>query len=95
MSFLSDLPVVEIDDAVSDLAEPLIAEVPLPKKAGADAAHIAAAACHGLDFLLTWNCAHIANAQLRPQIESICRARGYQPPVLCTPDELMGDSEDD
>jgi len=53
--------------------------------------HIAAAAFHGLEFLLTWNCTHIANAELRPRIERVCLEQRYPAPVLCTPDELMGE----
>jgi hypothetical protein len=40
--------------------------------------------------LLTWNSTHIANAEIRPKVERACRDNGYEPPVLCTPDELMG-----
>lgn len=49
------------------------------------------ATVHGIDCLLTWNAAHRANAELRPRVERFCRSRGYEPPVVCTPDELMGD----
>ena len=49
------------------------------------------ATVHGVDYLLTWNCKHIANAQQRPRIEAACRALGYRPPVICTPEELLGD----
>jgi hypothetical protein len=57
--------------------------------AEADALHIALAADNGVDFLLTWNCKHIANAKTRGMIERCLRSRGYDPPVLCTPEELM------
>jgi hypothetical protein len=53
---------------------------------------MAVAACHGVDVVLTWNVAHIANAILRRRVEDICRAAGYEAPILCTPDELMEDS---
>jgi hypothetical protein len=91
IDLLKDVPLVEITGEVADLAAALIARVPLPRSAGADAAHIAAAAWHGLDFLMTWNCAHIANAALRPRIERVCREQNCPVPVLCTPDELMGE----
>ena len=84
-----------IDPQVEELAEALIDGVGLPARAGADAIHIAAAVRHEADFLLTWNCAHIANALLRPRIERISREHGYRVPVLCTPDELMGELEND
>ena len=63
-------------------------EVPFPPQAAADAIHIATAAVHGMQYLLTWNCTHIANATLRPQIEAVCRAAGCEPPLICTPQEL-------
>jgi len=66
----------------------LLRDVPLPPKAASDALHIATAAVHGMEYLLTWNCTHIANVTFRPQIEAVCRAAGYEPPLICTPEEL-------
>lgn len=51
--------------------------------------HIAVAAVNGMDYLLTWNCTHIANAALRPRIEEVCFQQGFEPPIICTPQELM------
>ncbi len=93
-AILETLPLLDITDEVTSLAAALVRGVPLPPRAGADALHIAVAACHGMDFLLTWNCAHIANAELRPLVERVCRERGYVAPVLCTPDEFMGGMDD-
>ena len=62
---------------------------PLPEKAAIDALHIGVAAVHGMDYLLTWNCTHIANASTRGQIEAVCRDNGLAPPIICTPIELM------
>ena len=90
----SGIPLLDITPEVADLAAALIQRVPLPITAGADAAHIAAAACHGIEFLLTWNSTHIANAELRPRVERVCRESGYPAPVLCTPDELMGGEDE-
>jgi hypothetical protein len=64
----------------------------LPAQAAVDALHIAIAACNGTEYLLTWNSAHIANAEYRSRVERVCRRQGYEPPVLCTPDELMGEA---
>jgi len=61
------------------------------RKAATDAAHIAIAAVHGMDFLLTWNCVHIANAAIAKALGSICREHAYECPVICTPEELMGE----
>lgn len=63
----------------------------MPKKAAVDAVHIAIAAVHGMDYLLTWNCRHIANAAMRNKIGSVIRSSGYEVPVLCTPEELIED----
>jgi hypothetical protein len=93
-ALVADLPLLDLSPAVAELAAALIERVPLPPRAGADAAHIAVAACHGMDFLLTWNSAHIANAELRPKVERVCRQLGYPAPVLCTPDELMGETDE-
>ena len=60
----------------------------LPKKAAVDAFHIAIAAAHRVEFLLTWNCKHLANAVMRSTIEEVCRAMGLPPPIICTPEEL-------
>jgi len=56
-----------------------------------DALHVAAAAVQGIDYLLTWNCKHIANAATRGIIEETCRGAGYEPPTICTPEELTED----
>ena len=61
----------------------------LPVKARLDAAHVAVAAVNGMDFLLTWNLRHLANAALRGKIEQTCREAGFVPPIICTPEELM------
>jgi hypothetical protein len=78
-----------LTDRAEALAGKLLLGAALPQKAKADALHIAIAAVNGMDYLLTWNCTHIANAIMRPKIESICRIAGYEPPVICTPPELV------
>ena len=77
------------------LASELVRGVPLPAKAAIDALHIAIAVVNKIDFLLTWNCTHIANATLRVAIDSICRSHEYQPTIICTPLELMGETTHD
>jgi predicted nucleic acid-binding protein len=88
LAALTGLPILDQPPEVAALAEGLIRDVPLPPRAEADAVHIATAAVHGIQYLLTWNCTHIANATLRPRIEQACRAAGYEPPLICTPQEL-------
>ncbi len=87
---LQDLPRLDVTDDVTSVAEALVSEGVLPREAADDAVHLAAAAVHGTDFLLTWNCRHLANAELTEPAGTLLRAKGYKPPVVCTPEELMG-----
>src|ERR1043165_7945941 len=87
--FLQNLPVLQSTEKVDSLAKALAKGVNLPNKAVVDAYHISAAAANGVEYLMTWNCTHIANAALRHRIDRICRDAGYEPPVICTPQELM------
>jgi predicted nucleic acid-binding protein len=89
LAALVGIPELNITDEVDQLAQILMEKVPLPEKAQLDALHIAVATVHGIDYLLTWNCTHINNAELRPKIEAICRLQGYEPPIICTPQELL------
>lgn len=88
LAALEGIPLLEQKVEAAELADALLRDVPLPARAAADALHIATAAVHGMRYLLTWNCTHIANAALRPRIEVVCRAAGFEPPLICTPEEL-------
>ena len=90
LKVLNTIEMLDITEEAGFLATALIERGSLPTKASADALHIAIAAVHNVDYLLTWNCKHIANAEMRPVIESVCRNMGFIPPILCTPEELMG-----
>jgi predicted nucleic acid-binding protein len=94
LDFVADLPSLDVTTEAAELAATLIERVPLPTQAAADAVHMAVAAYHGVDFLMTWNVAHIANATLRRRVEDVCRDLGYGAPILCTPDELMEDANE-
>ena len=89
LAVLEDIPLLEITENAFDLADKLIKHVPLGPKAEVDALHVAIAVVNGIDYLLTWNCKHLANALLRNKIETVSRNFGYEPPVICTPEELM------
>jgi hypothetical protein len=91
LEILRDFPLLALNQAVQDLAARFLARSSLPPKAKVDAIHIAAATIHGMDYLLTWNCKHIANAQIQGKLAEISLDFGYVLPVLCTPNELMGD----
>ena len=81
--------VLEFDAAAERLARAILNSRLLPAKAAVDAAHIAVAAVHGVDFLLTWNCRHIANAAIVDRVRAVIADAGHVPPVICTPLELM------
>ena len=87
--FLENIPLLEVSDAAVTLAQALVTNVPLPPKAVIDAYHISVAAVHGVEFLVTWNCKHIANPALQKRIASVCRELGCEPPVICTPQEIL------
>jgi predicted nucleic acid-binding protein len=89
LAILKGIPILEVSKEASDFAARLIKKVPLPAKAAVDGLHIALAVVHNMEYLLTWNCAHIANAELRNRIEAVCEARGHKAPIICTPEELL------
>jgi len=91
LELLKPFPLLALTDEVLLLARALIEHGPIPPKAARDAAHIAVAAVHGVHFLVTWNCAHIANAEIIEKLEAVCRLHAVQCPVICTPEELMGE----
>ncbi len=91
LEILRDFPLLALNQAVQGLAAQFLARSSMPPKAKVDAVHIAAATVHSMDYLLTWNCKHIANAQIQGKLAEISLDFGYVLPILCTPNELMGD----
>jgi predicted nucleic acid-binding protein len=94
LNVIQSLPLSDATLETDLLAAALIAAKAIPETEPRDAFHISIAATNGLKYLLTWNFKHIANATLRKRIESVCRNAGYEPPTICTPDELMGLTDD-
>ncbi|MCC6126972.1 MAG: type II toxin-antitoxin system VapC family toxin [Pirellulales bacterium] len=90
MRIVQDIPLLAIDSQIVVLAKELLFQGPFPERAEDDAIHVATATVHGIDYLLTWNCKHIANAEFIRDSEIICQSKGYKLPVICTPAELMG-----
>ena len=89
LDFLRHVALLDVTPAARTLGAKLIAETRIPRKAEIDALHIAIAATSGMSYLLSWNCAHIANAATLPRVYDVCRENGYEPPFVCTPQELM------
>jgi len=90
LNLLESLPLLDITQEAEDLAVHLLRRRLLPTKAADDALHLAIAAVHGTDYLLTWNCRHLANAELAEPIAETILQCGHRAPVVCTPEALMG-----
>jgi predicted nucleic acid-binding protein len=90
LAAVQGFPLLEVTEAVQNLAVQFMTRSNLPPKASDDAIHIALATVNRLDYLLTWNCKHIANAQIQKKLIEICSDFGYSLPIICTPYELMG-----
>jgi len=93
LEVLAGFPVLEATPPIERLAEMYMTQLALPGKAIRDAAHLAFACGYELDYLVTWNCAHIANAELQRRLMALNTASGLQTPIICTPEELMGVEE--
>jgi hypothetical protein len=91
LAALRGVPSLETNDTVKALAAAVAKAAAMPKKATEDALHIALATVHGMDYLLTWNCRHMANAEIRNAVAAVAYDHGYGVPVICTPEELTGE----
>ena len=92
MSVLSGLPVLVITNDMRKLAACLLEMTAVPPKSYEDAVHIAVATVNRMDYLLTWNCRHIANASTMPKIIATCEALNLKCPIICTPEQMKGGS---
>jgi hypothetical protein len=95
LEVLAEIPELPITDEARFLARQLIEHTPLPEKASVDALHVVTETVNGMDYLLTWNCRHIANATLRNAMADVCREAGYEMPIICTPLELIQEHDHD
>jgi hypothetical protein len=91
LAIVTSVPALEVSADAQDLAKAIMAVGILPPKAFPDAGHVAVSAVHAVDYLLTWNCKHLANAQISRRIAVVCEQLGRKMPIVCTPEELMGD----
>lgn len=88
---LAGIPEIKLPPEALSLGRRLVQGGPLPANAKVDALHIAAAVSAGVDYLMTWNFKHLANAVLKRKVEKFCLASGYEPCIICTPEELLED----
>jgi len=91
IEIIAGLPELEITADAEALAYSIMASGVLPPHVTRDAAHVAVAATHKVDYLLTWNCKHLANVQISRKIALVCEKAGHRMPIICTPEELMGE----
>ena len=95
LKLLEGIPLLDLNDEVVTLAIKLLADGVLPAAAGRDAYHLAAAGIHRTDFLLTWNCRHIANPFIADRLQSCFSGHGAHLPVICTPEQFFTDDDYD
>lgn len=95
LKLLDGVPLVPITDEVLAIAEAMVSASLMPAKAAADALHVAVAAFAGVEYLLTQNCRHIANAHTLPRVYAVLADRGCDGLLICTPSEFLGDLYDD
>jgi hypothetical protein len=95
LSLIADLPLVELDEAVAEIVDAYIVHRVMPKDPQGDALHLAAASFHRCDFLVTWNCRHLANANKFGHIRRVNGILGIGSPVLVTPLELLQEDTSD
>lgn len=88
LQLLAEVRLLDLDEPVNSVAKLLVEREIIPKQAAEDAVHISCAAVHGMDYLLTWNCRHIANPQIRRRIRQVLEDEGFQMPEICTPEEF-------
>jgi PIN domain len=90
LDVVEGITVLPIASEASELAKAFVSGGPLPHEAAADALHLALATVYSCDYLLTWNCKHLANAEIQRPAGALAATRGWELPVVCTPEELMG-----
>jgi predicted nucleic acid-binding protein len=91
LAIVRNVPLLTITEQAVDIAEALVTERIVPAKAAEDALHIAIATINRVDYLLTWNCKHIANPEIQRNIARHLEKAGLFLPFICTPEELLGE----
>lgn len=94
LEVIRDIPLLDQSSEAETLADLLIERRAVPATEPRDALHIATAAVHGVQFIVTWNFKHILNPHLQGKMADTCREAGYVPPVICTPEQLRLTEDD-
>ncbi len=89
LNAIKTFPVLELNDDVKKVAKIYFEKLSIPEKAEADAFHLALASWHNMDYLVSWNCSHIASAVIIKMVQEINKELEIPTPVICTLEELM------
>ena len=92
---LDGIPLLPDAPEIPQIASEIMSSGVLPANAQVDALHIAAVAHHRIQYLLTWNCKHIANAKILPRIHDVLTDVGIPIPIICTPEGLLGNDTEE
>lgn len=95
LQIIKGIPILATTDESIELARSLVSHSAMPRKATEDALHIALSTIHGMDYLLTWNCRHIANIEIQRNVSQYLESQGLLLPIMCTPEELLGENDDE
>jgi hypothetical protein len=91
LEIVRNIPLLVATEEAYQLADALLKKRIIPAKAAEDGLHIAIATIHAVDYLLTWNCKHIANPELQRKIMDYLDETEQFLPFTCTPEELLGE----
>ena len=95
LEVLRGIPVLPVNPDAETVADEIVRRSMMPTTARIDALHLATAALAGVQYLLTLNCKHIANARELPRIYRLLDELGLSGMVICTPIEFLGGDDDD
>jgi hypothetical protein len=87
---IKDFPHLELNEKVEEMAKIYVEKLEIPESSIRDGIHLAIACIHNIDYLVTWNCKHLANGEIIKKLMKINKSLGIHTPIICTPEELMG-----
>jgi hypothetical protein len=86
---VAELPILALTEEVESLAEEYLHKLRLPRGAQLDVVHLACAVFYEMDYLLTWNCTHLANGLVIKRLQKANAVLGRATPIIATPEELL------
>lgn len=86
---IKDFPRLEFNENVEKLAQIYVDRLNIPEKSNLDAVHLAIACMNNVDYIVTWNCTHLANGEIIKKLMKINESLGIHTPIICTPENLL------